>query len=170
MRVAPSASLLELLVAGELDVVVCVEPPEPEPGIEAEALVEEHLSVYGPPGTAIGAPSTWGPWVLFPAGSHTRSVVVDALRRVSEAHGATITQVALSWLIHRNGDTVVAIPGLNVAYLSMNNMRAPFDDARVRRALGHAFNRQAFLDRVFFGLPMPSFIRSQFIASARPSG
>jgi DNA-binding transcriptional LysR family regulator len=92
LRVAPSASLLELLVAGELDVVVCVEPPEPEPGIEAEALVEEHLSVYGPPGTTIGAPSTWGPWVLFPAGSHTRSVVVDALRR----RGAPLDVVAES--------------------------------------------------------------------------
>ena len=92
LRVAPSATLLDLLVAGTLDVVVCVEPPSPVPGIETEALVEEHLAVYGPPGVNVGPAATWGPWVLFPAGSHTRSVVVDALRRL----GAPLDVVAES--------------------------------------------------------------------------
>lgn len=92
LRVAPSATLLELLTDGALDVVVCVEPPAPMAGIGTEALMEEELAVYGPPGTPIGAPSTWGPWVLFPSGSHTRSVVVDVLRR----HGAPLDVVAES--------------------------------------------------------------------------
>jgi len=33
------------------------------------------------------------------------------LRAVSKAHDASISQVALAWLINYYGDTVVAIPG-----------------------------------------------------------
>jgi len=82
LRVAPSAALLDLLVAGDLDLVVCVEPTSPVAGIGTEPLLVEDLAVYAPPGVEMGEPSTWGPWVLFPAGSHTRSVVVDALARL----------------------------------------------------------------------------------------
>ena len=39
------------------------------------------------------------------------SPLIDELKRVAAAHGATLSQVALSWLITRWGDTVVAIPG-----------------------------------------------------------
>jgi DNA-binding transcriptional LysR family regulator len=92
LRVAPSGSLVELLVAGELDVVVCVEPPTPVAGLHVEPLLDEQLAVYGPPGRPIGEPSTWGPWVLFPVGSHTRSVVVDELARL----GAPLDVVAES--------------------------------------------------------------------------
>lgn len=82
LRVSPSAQLLELLTAGELDLVVCVEPPITPAGCDLEPLLTEHLAVYGPPGQRIGRPDTWGPWVLFPSGSHTRSVVVEELRRL----------------------------------------------------------------------------------------
>jgi DNA-binding transcriptional LysR family regulator len=82
LRVAPSAPLLELLISGELDLVVCVEPPTPITSIDAEPLLIEELAVYGPPDGDLDTPSTWGPWVLFPAGSHTRSVVTDALARL----------------------------------------------------------------------------------------
>jgi DNA-binding transcriptional LysR family regulator len=92
VRVAPSASLLKLLVAGHLDMAVCVAPPRALPGIDTRALLTETLSVYGPPGRLIGAPATWGPWVLYPAGSHTRHVVVSELRRL----GAPIDVVAES--------------------------------------------------------------------------
>jgi DNA-binding transcriptional LysR family regulator len=92
LRVAPSAPLLELLVAGDLDLVVCVEPPTALPGIDVQPLVTEDLAVYGPPGVRVGRPDTWGPWVLFPSGSHTRSVVVEVLRR----EGATLEVVAES--------------------------------------------------------------------------
>lgn len=92
LRVAPSASLLGLLVAGDLDLVVCVDPPRPIDGLSVEPLLVEDLSVYGPPGAEIGPPATWGPWILFPAGSHTRSVVVDALARL----GAPLEVVAES--------------------------------------------------------------------------
>jgi aryl-alcohol dehydrogenase-like predicted oxidoreductase len=37
--------------------------------------------------------------------------LIDALQSIADTHGASVTQVALSWLIHSHGDTVVAIPG-----------------------------------------------------------
>ncbi|HVO10372.1 MAG TPA: aldo/keto reductase [Vicinamibacteria bacterium] len=37
--------------------------------------------------------------------------LVEELRRVAVGHGVTAAQVALNWLTHRHGETVVAIPG-----------------------------------------------------------
>jgi len=37
--------------------------------------------------------------------------LVDELRKIAAAHGATASQVALNWLAHFHGDTVVVIPG-----------------------------------------------------------
>lgn len=37
--------------------------------------------------------------------------LIDAMEQIGKVHGASIAQVALSWLIHAHGDTVVAIPG-----------------------------------------------------------
>jgi aryl-alcohol dehydrogenase-like predicted oxidoreductase len=37
--------------------------------------------------------------------------LVDALRAIAAAHEATPSQVALNWLLHAHGETVVAIPG-----------------------------------------------------------
>jgi DNA-binding transcriptional LysR family regulator len=92
LRVSPSAQLLDLLAAGELDLVVCVEPPTVPSGVRLDPLLTEDLAVYGPPGQRIGRPATWGPWVLFPSGSHTRAVIVDLLRRL----GAPLDVVAES--------------------------------------------------------------------------
>jgi DNA-binding transcriptional LysR family regulator len=83
LTVAPSAELLDLLAAGRLDLAVVVEPPEPVAGLEAELLVEEPLVIVpaeGSDASTIGDPSRWGPWVLFPTGSHTRQVIEDELR------------------------------------------------------------------------------------------
>ncbi|NND76103.1 MAG: LysR family transcriptional regulator [Ilumatobacter sp.] len=79
LSVAPSRTLIDDLRAGRLDLAVCVEPPAPVAGVETELLLSEPMVVFGPPGTAIGAPTSWGPWVLFPAGSHSRQLVVDRL-------------------------------------------------------------------------------------------
>ncbi len=92
LTVSPSAQLLELLASGDLDLVVCVEPPETLRGVETEPLLVEELAVYGPPGEPVGEPSSWGPWVLFPAGSHTRSVVVEKLGQL----GAPLDVIAES--------------------------------------------------------------------------
>lgn len=79
LSVAPSRALLDSVVAGDLDLVVCVEPPAPVAGVVTEPLLAEPLVVIGPPGITIGAPATWGPWILFPEGSHSRRLVVDRL-------------------------------------------------------------------------------------------
>lgn len=79
LTVAPSGSLLDDLRAGRLDLVVCVRPPEAVPGVEVTPLLHEPLVVYAPRGSAIGDPAGWGPWVLFPSGSHTRGAVAEQL-------------------------------------------------------------------------------------------
>lgn len=79
LSVAPSRELLADLRSGLLDLVVCVEPPTPHAGLSIEPLLREQLVVYAPPDARIGAPSEWGPWVLFPSGSHTRDAVDDLL-------------------------------------------------------------------------------------------
>lgn len=92
IRVAPSASLLRLLEAGHLDMAVCVAPPRRSPGITTHPLITETVAVYGPPGQRIGRPATWGPWLLNPAGSHTRALVIAELRKL----GAPLEVVAES--------------------------------------------------------------------------
>lgn len=92
LSVAPSAQLLAGVRDGELDLAVCVEPPEPMPGIEVEELLREPLVVIAPPGARIGAPSSWGPWVTFPSGSHSRHIIATALAR----RGAPVTIAAES--------------------------------------------------------------------------
>jgi DNA-binding transcriptional LysR family regulator len=110
MSVAPSADLLVALRAGELDLVACVEPAAPIAGIETEPLFEEPLHVVAPPGTEIGKPDTWGPWLTFPASSHTRRVILDALRRrrapitiAAESHQPTVlaqmARLGLGWTV-----------------------------------------------------------------------
>ena len=113
LRVAPSGELIELLAAGALDLVVCVEPPTPIEGIRTEPLMTEPLAVYGPPDVDIGAPETWGPWVLFPAGSHTRNVVVGLLARlgapldvVAESHQPDVVR---EMVLLGNGWTVLPV-------------------------------------------------------------
>lgn len=110
LSVAPSASLLDDLRAGTLDLVVCVEPAAPVPGIEFEALRDEPIVVYAPAGTTVGPASSWGPWVLFPEGSHTRHQIVEHLRAVgaplqiaADSHQANVLRemvsLGLGWTV-----------------------------------------------------------------------
>lgn len=50
--------------------------------------------------------------------------VVDALRAIAAEVGATPAQVALSWVIHSHGDTVVAIPGASKPSHAVQNADA----------------------------------------------
>ena len=50
-----------------------------------------------------------------PKGLEKSRPVVETLRRIGAAHGATPSQVAVNWLIAFHGDTVVAIPGASRA-------------------------------------------------------
>ncbi len=94
LAVAPSSPLLADLATAELDLVVCVEPPRPVEGVEWLRLRGDALAVYAPP-EQVGRrarPKDWGPWVTFPEGSHTRSLIADGL----ESLGARFDVVAES--------------------------------------------------------------------------
>lgn len=42
-------------------------------------------------------------------------------------------------------------PGMNVSYLSMNQLHKPFDNLLVRQAISHALNRQAYINAIYLG-------------------
>ena len=78
LTVAPSGELLDLLGRGALELAVCV-APETEVALAVTPLRDEPLAVYAPPGVRVGPPARWGPWVTFPAGSRTRTIIADAV-------------------------------------------------------------------------------------------
>ena len=47
--------------------------------------------------------------------------LINTLKEIGQSHGATVTQVALNWLVNFHGETVVAIPGASkVAHAEQN--------------------------------------------------
>ena len=80
LTVRPSTELFEELRRGDLDVVVAVAPESSE-GVRIRPVVVEPLNIYAPPNVQPGDPNTWGPWVGFPQGSRTRSLIDQSLRR-----------------------------------------------------------------------------------------
>jgi aryl-alcohol dehydrogenase-like predicted oxidoreductase len=50
--------------------------------------------------------------------------VIDVLKQVAAAHGATPAQVALAWLVQFHGDAVVAIPGASSERQAKSNAAA----------------------------------------------
>lgn len=109
LTVAPSGALLAQLAEGALDLVVCVAPVDPLPGVQLVPLLDEPLHVYAP-GPAHADPARWGPWVAFPAGSHTRELVARALRTlgapyevVAESHQPEVlremVRLGLGWAV-----------------------------------------------------------------------
>lgn len=80
--VAPTGELLGRLERSELDVAVCVDP-EGVGMFDATPLVRDDLAVYAPPGTADAVPpAQWGPWLLFPPTSRTRTAIDRRLRAI----------------------------------------------------------------------------------------
>lgn len=77
--VQPSNQLLDLVRSGEIDAAVVVDP-DLDDRLDRRPILDEPLHVYAPPGTAVGHPSTWGPWVGFPVSSRTRSITARRLR------------------------------------------------------------------------------------------
>jgi DNA-binding transcriptional LysR family regulator len=71
--------LLDSLLVGDLDLVVCVEPTGLVDGLVISPCLEELLYAYAPSDVHVGAPTEWGPWVTYPEGSHTRKVIAAGL-------------------------------------------------------------------------------------------
>ncbi len=92
LTVAPSAELLAQLRAAALDVAIVIDPPIPVEDLELTPLLAEDLALYGPTGALERPAGEWGPFVLFPEGSHTRATIVSALTEL----GATVDIVAVS--------------------------------------------------------------------------
>lgn len=111
LTVTNSATLLEMLRRAQLDLVVCVEPPRPVESIVTRPLLSEPLLVHVPDRHDLARPpGEWGPWVAFPASSHTRLVVERALRRmgapidvIAESHQPDVlremVRIGLGWAV-----------------------------------------------------------------------
>ncbi len=56
----------------------------------------------------------------------------------------------------RDDVALVQAPGMNVAYLAMNNGKPPFDDVRVRRAVACAIDRAEVARRLYHGAATPA--------------
>ncbi len=89
LTVDASAALVERLRAGQLDAAVVVEPVEAVDGIITDHLLTEQMAVYPPPNTTVGPPSSWGPWVAFPATSFTRRLITRNLGAVGARYEIT---------------------------------------------------------------------------------
>ncbi len=89
LTVDASAALLDRVRSARLDAAVIVQPDEPVDGVTATPLLTEKMAVYPPPNVTVGHPSTWGPWVAFPAGSHTRRLVSRSLAAVGADYEIT---------------------------------------------------------------------------------
>ena len=59
--------------------------------------------------------------------------------------------------LHDHPDVIVNDPNLAVRFYRVNTKRKPFDDARVRRALGLAIDRQSLVDNVLRENQRPAF-------------
>ncbi len=110
LTVAPSSQLLTALRQGHIDVAVCVEGQQDT--LPTTPLIDEPLLVYPTPGAAEHRTRTpsWGPWVTFPVGSLTRSLIENALTRrgvdievVAESHQPEVLKemvaLGLGWTV-----------------------------------------------------------------------
>ena len=48
------------------------------------------------------------------------------------------------------------VTSLNIAFLAFNTRKAPFDNPKVRKAIGHAINKEAIINAVYFGQAVPA--------------
>lgn len=126
LTVGPSGTLLRSLERAELDLVGCVHPPEIPPGIHLTPVLDDPLAVLAPVDTTSTRPADWGPWVTFPQGSHSRSVIARSLAAagssfdvVAESHQP---EVLREMVLLGIGWTVLPLAGLG-----------PIDDLRVVR-------------------------------------
>ena len=132
--VARSGGLLDQLRSGALDVAVVVEPPTADSSLELDELLEEPLVVVAPEGRQVGEPSTWGPWVLFPRGSHTRATIEAELRR----RGAPLEVVAES----HQPEVLREMARLGVGWSVLPEAQARSGRGRAAKAVGPELTRR----------------------------
>lgn len=126
LTVAPSSILLDQLRSAELDLVVVVDPPVPTDDLERSPLLVEDLAVYAPQDAGDLGPAGWGPFVLFPEGSHTRTTIVDALSDL----GATVDVVAVS----HQPEVLKTMVELGLGWTVLPVVQAESGDRPLRRA------------------------------------
>ncbi len=137
LAVDSSAPLLAQLRAGALDLVVCVAPPTSAPDLDVEDLVRDDLCVYAPAGARVGPPATWGPWVMFPEGAHTRAVIFDALRSL----GAPSEVIAES----HQPEVLAAMVRLDVGWTVLPAVQAEHGDQPLVRARAKPIARRSLV-------------------------
>ena len=83
--------------------------------------------------------------------------IVDPMTRIAELRAGGIDVLpevpadALGFFRHRAGYGVLSEGGPHVWFLILNTKKAPFDDARARRAVNLAVDKQRIVDRVLEG-------------------
>jgi aryl-alcohol dehydrogenase-like predicted oxidoreductase len=94
--------------AKELGITIIAYSPLAQ-GLLSGKFHEDPSLVKGRPG-----PRKWM-GAFGPRGLERSRPVVDAVKAIAAAHGATPSQVALAWLLQFHGETVVVIPGATKA-------------------------------------------------------
>ncbi|HIC94189.1 MAG TPA: transporter substrate-binding domain-containing protein [Anaerolineae bacterium] len=93
-------------------------------------------------------------------------VIVEAAARALELQAGTvdgIDNVAPDDIPTLEADpniNVYARPKFNIGYLGINRAREPFDDVRVRQAIGYAINKKAIVEALY---PPTAEVATQFI-------
>lgn len=138
LAVGPSADLCEQLLAGDLALAVIVEPHDNTGDLALTPLLEDELAVYAPAvhrsgadesGDLTGEPpvADWGPWVTFPATSHTRALVG---RRLGEL-GAAFDVVAES----HQPEVLRGMVALGMGWTVLPVLQAEAEPNPLRRAM-----------------------------------
>lgn len=163
LTVTPSRPLIEQLRDGDLDLAVCVAPPEQPFGMIVSPLRRDPLHVIGPSGADADDMANWGPWVMFPEGSHSRR---DTLRHLA-ALGASTRIVAES----HQPEVLAEMVAMDIGWAVLP---VPDPDALSHTVLGPVlFDRQLVLITRDDAIPSParSALVDRFLdtTAARPA-
>ncbi|HAP77069.1 MAG TPA: hypothetical protein DCR14_13410 [Acidimicrobiaceae bacterium] len=158
--VAPTGELLARLDRSELDVVVCVDP-EGTGRFDSVPLLRDELAVYAPVGELSNAappPAAWGPWMLFPTTSRTRTSIDRRLRAI----GAPIVVEMES----HQPEVLCEMVRLGLGWTVLPTAQAEAGPVPLRRAMA-----EPLLTRTISAVTRPGGARhpavNEFIASLR---
>ncbi|WP_297844222.1 ABC transporter substrate-binding protein [Pseudomonas sp.] len=107
-----------------------------------QAVIEKNLSYYG----VAGKPSK----IVFRPVREDSSRVIELRTRNADV-AANLSPEAAIELKELNKSTLLRVPSTFQVFFEMNLTKPPFDDARIRRAVSMAIDRQAIVDKVLLG-------------------